>query len=443
MSINDFELIKEIGKGAFANVWLAHRKADKIFYAMKRINIKTATQKSKENALNEVRLLASVSHPNIIDYKESFFDEESMSLNIVMECADDGDLQAKIYKYKQARTWIPEKDIWSYLIQIVHGLKVLHDHKIMHRDLKTANIFIHKNGQVKLGDLNVSKELENGFLNTQTGTPYYASPEVWSEKPYDYKSDIWSLGCIIYELCCLKLPFRGKNIDQLFRCVLSGVYDPLPSHYSKELNGVISMMLKIDPTKRPNCDSLISNPIILNKITTQQPVVNNNEKTSLLEKIKWPVDDIRKLHNLLPKVRRYVKPTPVASATGEMKSLSKEKNNNKLKVDSKENYYNVLSEVNTKLYKSNPNEICVSKEPKIKVVNLLNKKAEEKLYVNKSSTKPRLSKSPVKLAERYNHLDKNKCGGGVLKVNKINPVNIQIFLNKYGYNNNKLQKVQK
>ena len=94
------------------------------------------------------------------------------------------------------------------LIQIVAGLKALHDMKIMHRDIKSANIFMNKDGTCKLGDMNVSKSADKNGLNyTQTGTPYYASPEVWRDEPYDFKSDIWSLGCVLYEMITLKPPF--------------------------------------------------------------------------------------------------------------------------------------------------------------------------------------------------------------------------------------------
>ncbi len=82
----------------------------------------------------------------------------------------------------------------------MRGLKALHDLKICHRDIKCANLFLTKAGVIKLGDLNVSKVAKKGMLRTQTGTPYYACPEVWQDKPYDHRGDIWSLGCVIYEM---------------------------------------------------------------------------------------------------------------------------------------------------------------------------------------------------------------------------------------------------
>lgn len=173
------------------------------------------SEKEKENALNEVRILASIGHENIISYKDSFFEDESLSLCIVMEHADGGDLMAKIDSYKKTRTSMPEEECWSYLTQLVGAVQALHELKIVHRDIKCANIFLTKEGQLKLGDLNVSKVAKMGLLRTQTGTPYYACPEVWQDKPYDSKSDIWSTGCVLYEMCALMPPFRANDLKAL------------------------------------------------------------------------------------------------------------------------------------------------------------------------------------------------------------------------------------
>jgi len=111
-----------------------------------------------------------------------------------------------------------EKEIWRLINHLLNGLKVLHDLQIMHRDLKCANVFI-SNGNYKLGDMNVSKILKRGLAYTQTGTPYYASPEVWRDEPYDSKSDIWSLGCAVYEMCAFHPPFQARNMEGLYRKV--------------------------------------------------------------------------------------------------------------------------------------------------------------------------------------------------------------------------------
>ena len=222
MSLKDYEILKELGKGAFGSVWIVKKKIDGQRLAMKRVKISQLDSRERENALNEIRLLASLHHNNIIGYEHAFYDEESKTLNIVLEFADDGDLESKIQRNIKSRLTFNENEIWSYLIQIVQGLKYLHDNKIIHRDIKCANVFMTKNGVLKLGDLNVSKILKMGLATTQTGTPYYACPEVWADKPYDYKSDVWSVGCVIYELCTLKPPFKGISLEQLSRNVRKG-----------------------------------------------------------------------------------------------------------------------------------------------------------------------------------------------------------------------------
>jgi NIMA (never in mitosis gene a)-related kinase len=115
----------------------------------------------------------------------------------------------------------------------------------MHRDLKCANVFLNSDGECKLGDFNVSKVMKGGFLSTQTGTPYYASPEIWKDRPYDAKSDIWSLGCIIYEICALKPPFRAQDMGGLYKRVTEGNFSPIPARYSSELSHVIKQMLQV------------------------------------------------------------------------------------------------------------------------------------------------------------------------------------------------------
>ena len=110
--------------------------------------------------------------------------------------------------------------------------------------------------------MNVSKIAKRGLLYTQTGTPYYASPEVWNDKPYDAKSDIWSAGCVIYEMASLKPPFRATDMDGLYKRVTAGVFKKLPSHFSVDLNNLVKNMLKVKPNHRPSASDLLSMPFI-------------------------------------------------------------------------------------------------------------------------------------------------------------------------------------
>ena len=185
MSLEDFEFGRVLGKGVFGSVIIVKRKQDNEIYAMKRVKITGLSKRELENSFNEVRLLASLNHKNVIGYREAFYDKNSNTLNIVMEYADDGDLSTKIKNSLKNKCYFDEYTIWATLVQILEGLKYLHNSEIIHRDLKSANIFLTKKGIVKIGDLNVSKIIGKNMAITQTGTPYYSSPEVWNDNPYN------------------------------------------------------------------------------------------------------------------------------------------------------------------------------------------------------------------------------------------------------------------
>jgi len=197
-----------------------------------------------------------------------------------------------------------EQFIWSVFIQLIKGLKALHDLNILHRDLKSANVFLNTDGSVKLGDMNVSKVAKNGFLYTQTGTPYYASPEVWKDLPYNSKSDIWSLGCVLYEASTLRPPFRAEDMKGLFKKVIKGEYKPLSRVFSRELNMIISMLMVVDPVKRPTCGknyvgNLLQMDIVLKRMKALETVRPESAESRLLDPIKLP-KDIAMITNSLP-----------------------------------------------------------------------------------------------------------------------------------------------
>lgn len=221
---------------------------------MKKVKLQKLSSKEKENALNEVRILASINHPNVIGYKEAFFEDATNSLCIVMENADGGDVLQLVTQNKKSGKKFSEKMIWHYFIQIVRGLKALHDLKICHRDIKCANLFLTKEGVIKLGDLNVSKVAKRGMLRTQTGTPYYACPEVWKDMPYDHRSDIWSLGCVLYEMITSQPPFRAPTMKGLYSRVISGKFEKIGSQYSTDLHNMIGSCLQVQSSKRPTCN---------------------------------------------------------------------------------------------------------------------------------------------------------------------------------------------
>jgi NIMA (never in mitosis gene a)-related kinase len=264
--MNDFQIINKLGEGAYSMVYKVKRIIDNQIYALKKVKLLNLSEKEKENSLNEVRILASVKSNFVVSYKEAFFDEKDNTLCLVMEFADNGDLYQKIVSHKKSANFMEESDIWRIFIQLVKGLKALHDLKILHRDMKSANVFLFSNGCAKLGDLNVSKVARRGLGYTQTGTPYYASPEVWKDKPYDHKSDVWSLGCVLYEMITLRPPFRAKDMEGLFNKVCKGEINKIPEKFSDDLFQIVKYLLQVNSIQRPSCDQILQHPIILKRI---------------------------------------------------------------------------------------------------------------------------------------------------------------------------------
>ena len=264
--MDGFEILKKLGDGSYSVVYKVRRKADNNIYALKKVNLQKLKEKEKQNALNEVRILASIKSPFVISYKEAFIEESDKSLCIVMEYADRGDLYQKIVQFKKSGCLIEETDVWRIFIQMTRGLKALHDLQILHRDLKSANIFLFSDGSAKIGDCNVSKVVYKGLGYTQTGTPYYASPEVWNDEPYDNKSDIWSLGCVTYEMLTLHPPFRAENMDGLYQKVIKGQYGKINSRYSNDISEIIKFLLKVNPIDRPNCSQILKHPLVMKRI---------------------------------------------------------------------------------------------------------------------------------------------------------------------------------
>jgi NIMA (never in mitosis gene a)-related kinase len=315
MSVSDFEILTKIGDGAYSTVYKVRRLIDRKIYALKKVSIEQLSEKERKNALNEVRIMASIQHPNVISYKQSFISDKDHSLNLVMEFADSGDLLQKIQNSKRRSVRLNEKFVWSVLIQVTMGLNALHQLGVHHRDLKSANVFLNKDGTVKLGDMNVSKVSKDGFLKTQTGTPYYASPEVWKDMKYNNKSDIWSLGCVIYEMVSLKPPFRADDMEGLYSKVLEGSFDPIPKVYSKDLADTLNLLLNPDPDLRPSCDKILE----LESVSKHMTIKTLQTSTStLLNPIKIP-SEINMLSQSLPQAK--YEGFPVISSINTSKKL--------------------------------------------------------------------------------------------------------------------------
>ncbi|NWS27677.1 NEK5 kinase, partial [Polioptila caerulea] len=259
--MDKYEIIKQIGEGSFGKIFLAKGKMDNEPCVIKEINLTKMPVKEKEASEKEVILLAKMKHANIVTFYASL--QEKNRLYIVMEYCDGGDLMKRINM--QHGVLFDEDQILSWFVQISLGLKHIHDKKILHRDVKAQNIFLSNNGKVaKLGDFGIARQLNSTteFAHTCVGTPYYLSPEICENRPYNNKTDIWSLGCVLYELCALKHPFQGNSLHELVLKICRGRFQPVSPNYSYDLRILMSQLFKISPRDRPSINSILRKPFL-------------------------------------------------------------------------------------------------------------------------------------------------------------------------------------
>ncbi|XP_072433229.1 serine/threonine-protein kinase Nek5-like isoform X2 [Chiloscyllium punctatum] len=263
--MDKYEVIKLLGQGAFGKAFLVKAKDNNTRVVVKEIKTAKMHQKEREAALKEVTLMDKMKHPNIVKFLDSF--EESQSLFIVMEYCDGGDLMHRINM--QHGVYFTEEQVLDWFVQICLGLKHIHDRKILHRDIKTQNIFLCNKGvTVKLGDFGIARMLNNTMelAHTCIGTPYYLSPEICANQPYNNKTDIWSLGCVLYELATLNHPFEGNNLHQLVVRICRGRYAPVNSRYTYDLRMLLAQLFKVNPRDRPSINSILRKKFLEKRI---------------------------------------------------------------------------------------------------------------------------------------------------------------------------------
>ena len=273
-----YDKVRQLGSGTFGTAWLVRSNRSGRYYVAKELKMSpNLTSVEFDGAANEVKIIKSCWHANIIKYKD-FFMSSSSVMNIVMEYADGGDLHEHIRRQRESKRHMDEAQIRNWLVQITFALQYLHKHNILHRDLKTQNIFLTKSGLVKLGDFGISRTLshENDFATTRIGTPQYLSPEVCRMKKYDYKTDIWGLGCVLYEMCALVPAFSGEqDWISLFQSIIRGAYRPLPQRYSSSLEELIKVMLRPDPSRRPTADQVLGAKVLWDDVVKYFDQIKN------------------------------------------------------------------------------------------------------------------------------------------------------------------------
>ena len=413
-----YKIIKLLGEGSFGKAFLCKNLLDNSQCVIKQIILDDLDNEEKEDTFNEVKILKQLDHSNIIKFKDVFTTTKPNNiLNIVTEYADDGDLNQKIKKLKEKKSPFTEQQIIDYLTQICLALNHIHKKKIIHRDLKSGNIFLTKSGLIKLGDFGIAKGFKNTWekAKTKVGTPYYLSPEIINSKPYDLKSDIWALGVLLYEMMTFKMPFNANSLPSLSLKIIRGYYQSPPSSYSKELIDLVKRCLNLDPKKRPNAESILKLPFIKKRIFGFLDEVQFNEDLSItiIKKYKDKKEMEKKRRKKIIEEKKIEKEYKNIRQSQQRISqdIGKIDENKEKYENDKINVKNFFQKRNSSNY--NNNNIQKAEIPAKKEINI----SQKYKIVNNDSKNIKVDNNNAKKNEPINFL----------KANKMNIKNIKII----------------
>ena len=440
--IKDYIIKQTLGKGTYGIVYKVQKLNTNSIYVIKQIPLSGLSEKERNEVEQEAKILHSINSNYVVKYYDSF--KENENLNIVMEYCDGGDLNDFLIEKKKLGQPLEEPFIWKIFIKITIGLADIHKLKILHRDLKTLNIFLKQNFDIKIGDLGVAKVLsKNNFARTVIGTPYYLSPEICEEKPYNDKSDVWALGCILYELCTFKHPFEARSQGALILKILNNKPEPINNTFSKELNNIIYMLLDKNYDKRPSCIEILKNNMVISKIkslglsellTDLDNILNDQSST----KISCPINIRKKYYNKkdINNEKEYIinnanngKPDIKNNKKKQLSAINllEQINNNKLNFNNLNQYMmqnkkNNISKINIiRIGDSN------NKKPSFISANNQNKNSSveyNNFFINDSNIKKINNKKDI-ISKQYNKIYKQERSDIVnKKIGKIQPVKI-------------------
>ncbi|CAL4176111.1 unnamed protein product, partial [Meganyctiphanes norvegica] len=398
--MDGYEILQKLGAGSYGMASLALKKDSNEKCVIKEINISHMTEKEIIEAKHEVQVLSSLTHPNVTQFRDSF--EDSGRLLIIMDYCAGGDLYTLIQGRKSVN--FPEDRVLDWFVQLCLAMKYIHDRRILHRDIKSQNVFLTDDGRVKLGDFGISKVLSSTseLARTCIGTPYYLSPEMCENRPYNNKSDIWALGCVLYEMAALKHAFAANNMKGLVLKIVKGSYAPIPAKYSRDLGLLLSQIFQREPRSRPSISVILRKPFIFKRIPRFITGCEEEELLNSLKKRKCPVPASNK--RIIPKPQQRPRDvTDPAAKYGVSQSTSKRRSQgskqSKSSLQSASNKVNKQSRVNIP-EETKKQKRAVGKEVPCKKIEALKKSHREKYPSENSLLNPKGAKGALERREK-------------------------------------------